>query len=95
MPGSTSTSKPSAKGDPAPPPLAPGARYTENGQEIPFGGGAWATVTETAAERNIAVADREQGQQAGWGMITEAGKGRGPGCGLRRTRPGRSPRPRP
>jgi hypothetical protein len=37
--------------------------------------GTWATVTEVAPERNVAVADREQGQQAGWGMITEAGAG--------------------
>jgi hypothetical protein len=63
------------KGDPGLLPLAPRARYTENGQEIPFGSGTWATVTAVAAERNIAVADHEQGQQAGWGMIAEAGAG--------------------
>ena len=63
------------QGDPGLLPLAPGARYTENGQEIPFGSGTWATVTAVAAERNIAVADHEQGQQAGWGMIAEAGAG--------------------
>jgi hypothetical protein len=63
------------QGDPALLPLAPGARYTENGQEIPFGSGAWATATGVAAERNVAVADHEQGQQAGWGMIAEAGAG--------------------
>jgi hypothetical protein len=63
------------QGDPGLLPLAPGARYTENGQEIPFGRGSWATATEVAAERNIAVADREQGQVAGWGMISEAGTG--------------------
>ena len=61
------------QGDPGLLPLAPGARYTENGQEIPFGRGTWATVTGVAAERNVAVTDHEQGQQAGWGMITEAG----------------------
>src|SRR5215469_6342141 len=63
------------KGDPRLLPLAPRARYTENGQEIPFGSGTWATVTSVAAERNIAVADHEQGQQAGWGMIAEGGAG--------------------
>ena len=63
------------KGDPGLLPLATGARYTENGQEIPFGSGTWATVTAVAAQRNIAVADHEQGQQAGWGMIAEAGTG--------------------
>jgi hypothetical protein len=63
------------KGDPELLPLAPRARYTENGQEIPFGGGIWATATAVAAERNIAVADHEQGQQAGWGMVAEAGAG--------------------
>ena len=67
------------KGDPRLLPLAPGARYTENGQEIPFGSGTWATVTEVAAERNIAVADHEQGQQAGWGMIAETGAGEAEG----------------
>jgi hypothetical protein len=71
------------QGDPGRLPLAPGARYTENGQEIPFGGGAWATVTEVAAERNIAVADHEQEQQAGWGMITEGGTGALAGVRLR------------
>ncbi len=63
------------QGDPGLLPLAPGARYTENGQEIPFGSGTWATVTAVAGERSIAVADHEQGQQAGWGMIAEAGAG--------------------
>ena len=63
------------KGDPRLLPLAPRARYTENGQEIPFGAGTWATVTGVAPERNIAVADHEQGQQAGWGMIAEGGAG--------------------
>jgi len=72
-----------AQGDPGLLPLAPGARYTENGQEIQFGRGTWATVTEVAAERNIAVADPEQGQQAGWGMITEAGAGALAGVRLR------------
>jgi hypothetical protein len=63
------------QGDPGLLPLAPGARYTENGQEIPFGSGTWATVTAVAGERSIAVADHELGQQAGWGMIAEAGAG--------------------
>jgi len=71
------------QGDPGLLPLAPGARYTENGQELPFGSGTWATVTAVAAERNISVADHERGQQAGWGMITEAGTGALAGVRLR------------
>jgi hypothetical protein len=62
-----------AKGDPGLLPLADGARYTENGQEIPFGTGAWATVTGAAKQRSVTVADPEQGQQAGWGLVGEAG----------------------
>ena len=76
------------KGDPGLLPLAPGARYTENGQEIPFGSVTWATVTAVAPERNIAVADHEQGQQAGWGMITEAGAGVLAGVRLKAEAPG-------
>jgi hypothetical protein len=61
------------RGDPALAPLADGARYTENGQDIPFGAGAWATVTKVAKQRSVTVADPEQGQQAGWGLVSEAG----------------------
>jgi hypothetical protein len=63
------------QGDPGLAPLAAGARYTENGQEIPFGAGAWATATGVARHRAVALADPQQGQQAGWGMISEAGAG--------------------
>jgi hypothetical protein len=52
-----------AKGDPGSLPLAPGARYTENGQEIAFGTGVWATVTDVTADRAVQLADPRQGQQ--------------------------------
>jgi hypothetical protein len=60
-------------GDPGLLPLADGARYTENGQDIPFGAGAWATVTGVARQRAVALADPEGGQQAGWGLVSEGG----------------------
>lgn len=60
-------------GDPGRLPLAVGARYTENGQDIPFGAGAWATVTGVAKQRAVALADPEEGQQAGWGLVSEGG----------------------
>src|SRR5438552_1920861 len=60
-------------GDPGRLPLADGARYTENGQDIPFGAGAWATVTGVARQRAVALADPEEGQQAGWGLVSEGG----------------------
>lgn len=62
-----------ASGDPGRLPLADGARYTENGQDIPFGAGAWATVTGVAGQRAVALADPEEGQQAGWGLVSEGG----------------------
>jgi hypothetical protein len=62
-----------ASGDPGRLPLADGARYTENGQDIPFGAGAWATVTGAAGQRAVALADPEEGQQAGWGLVSEGG----------------------
>ena len=60
-------------GDPGRLPLADGARYTENGQDIPFGAGAWATVTGVARQRAVTLADPEEGQQAGWGLVSEGG----------------------
>jgi hypothetical protein len=60
-------------GDPGLLPLADGARYTENGQDIPFGAGAWATVTSAGRQRAVTLADPEQGHQAAWGLVSEGG----------------------
>lgn len=55
-------------------PLADDARYTENGQDLPFGRGLWRTATGAAPVRAMIVADEPAGQIAGWGMVTEAGQ---------------------
>src|SRR5215831_5187528 len=51
-------------------PAAPGVVFTENGQVLRLGQGLWA-----AATRAVTVADRESGQIATWGMVSEAGQG--------------------
>jgi hypothetical protein len=55
-------------------PAAPGVVFTENGQVLRLGQGLWATATGAAATRAVTVADRESGQIATWGMVTEAGQ---------------------
>lgn len=54
--------------------LAPGARFTENGQDIGFGRGLWATATpEPAYHEAVVVADPVLGQVAVLGSVAEAG----------------------
>lgn len=54
--------------------LSPRARFTENGQQIAFGTGLWATATGAAETPAIAVADEATGTVAGWGMVREGGQ---------------------
>lgn len=61
-------------GDFAALPLDLGARFTENGQELPLGRGLWRTATAAAKTRAVTVADEAKGEIATWGMITEAGQ---------------------
>ena len=54
-------------------PLAPGVRFTENGQRLELGTGLWRTVTGVADTRAVTVADPEQHQVVAWGIVNEAG----------------------
>jgi hypothetical protein len=51
-------------------PLAASARYTENGQALPFDAGLWATAT-SAPVVHVQFADPEAGQAGFFGAITE------------------------
>lgn len=54
---------------------APGARFTENGQELALGKGLWATATrQPPPERLLTVADAPAGQAACFATVAEAGE---------------------
>ena len=59
-------------GDPSRLPLAAGARYTENGQTLPFGAGMWASVDGEVTYR-LVFADSIQGQVGAFAVVTENG----------------------
>jgi len=61
-----------AAGDPARAPLAENARYTENGQTLPFGKGIWAVMEGTPTYR-LAFADPARGQIGAFVVVTENG----------------------
>lgn len=53
---------------------AEGARFTENGQELPLGKGLWGTATlEPPFERVLTLADPTTGQTACFALVSEAG----------------------
>lgn len=55
--------------------LAPGARFTENGQEVALGDGLWGSATaEPVPLRAVHVADVETGQVAVLGSVAEHGR---------------------
>ena len=56
-------------------PLAPAARFTENGQRLELGDGLWHTVTGKGGYR-LDIADVEAGQAVLMGTIREAGRAR-------------------
>jgi hypothetical protein len=58
--------------DPARLPLAPGARYTEDGQDLDFGDGFWGTADAVGGYRNLFV-DAETGQAGGFAVMRENG----------------------
>lgn len=61
--------------DPARLALAPGARFTENGQELSLGDGLWGSATpEPAPLRAAHVADLEAGQVALFASVAEHGQ---------------------
>ena len=55
-------------------PLAPGARYTENGQEMSFDNGLWQTASKVGAYRHV-IADSASGQFAVFATLDEQGHG--------------------
>jgi hypothetical protein len=57
--------------DPSKAPLAPGAKFTENGQKLEFGDGLWNTMTGKGSYR-LFVTDVETGQVTFLGSIKEA-----------------------
>jgi hypothetical protein len=60
--------------EPAGLPLAPGVRYTENGQELALGSGLWGTASDVPAHDYAWVAD-DGGAQIGWlGVVHEHGR---------------------
>jgi hypothetical protein len=59
-----------ADGEPERAPLAPGARYTENGQPLAPGDGLWGTASEVA-EDGVEVLDPTAGAAAFWGLVRE------------------------
>jgi hypothetical protein len=62
--------------DPSKLPLAPGAKFTENGQVIPLGRGLWGSATpEPPVRRAVAVADTLTGQVGFFGAASEHGEG--------------------
>lgn len=53
---------------------AEGAKFTENGQQLPMGKGLWGTATvEPRPERVLAAADPVAGQAACFALVAEAG----------------------
>lgn len=58
--------------DPARLPLAPGARYTENGQTLKLGDGVWG-VTSSISPNKLYFADTERGQAGFFGVVDENG----------------------
>lgn len=59
--------------DPGELPLAPGARFTENNVEFPFGDGVWKTLTDMG-DPIWSLADQVNGQAARFGVIEESGE---------------------
>jgi hypothetical protein len=59
--------------DPSHLPLAPGVRFTENGQELALGEGLWATITGREPGGHC-FADPTTSQVAWWGAIRETGR---------------------
>ena len=57
--------------DPSKAPLAPGAKFTENGQRLEFGDGLWNSMTGKGTYR-LFVTDVEAGQVTFLGSIKEA-----------------------
>jgi hypothetical protein len=55
-------------------PLAPGARYTENGQEMGFDNGLWQTASNVGAYRHV-IADPASGQFGVFATLDEQGHG--------------------
>jgi hypothetical protein len=55
-------------------PLAPGARYTENGQEMGFDNGLWRTARNVGAYRHV-IADPASGQFGVFATLDEQGHG--------------------
>src|SRR3990170_579101 len=55
-------------------PLAPGARYTENGQEMGFDNGLWQTAGDVGAYRHV-IADPASGQFGVFATLDEQGHG--------------------
>lgn len=55
-------------------PLAPGARYTENGQEMGFDNGLWQTASEVGTYRHV-FADPATGQLGFFATLDENGHG--------------------
>ncbi len=55
-------------------PLAPGARYTENAQDLKFGDGLWETLSGWGSYR-LYIDDPEKGEAAFVGVTDEAGMG--------------------
>jgi hypothetical protein len=58
--------------DPARLPLAPGARFTENGQELKLGDGMWAVAGSIGAYK-LYFADATRGQAGFFGVVEENG----------------------
>jgi hypothetical protein len=58
-------------GDPAVLPLAADVRFTENGEELALGSGAWETVTAIGAPPSVRVADPQAGQVLAWALVDE------------------------
>lgn len=63
-----------AANDPARAPLAPNARYTENGQELAVGKGLWAVATGVSPVDYALVEDTELGNVCWLGVVEENGR---------------------
>lgn len=59
--------------DPQQLPLAPGARFTENGQALALGDGLWGTIESLGAYK-LAFADPSAGQIGAFVTVTESGR---------------------
>lgn len=62
--------------DPSRLPLAPGAKFTENGQALPLGQGLWGSATsDPPVRRAVAVADTATGEAGFFGAVSEHEEG--------------------